>query len=654
MSSHKFVSAIPIDHAVDGGSDSGQRTIEGVGHVAASPDIGDRGRTAFPGDRAGVVGLPATGGIERGLVQHDGVFFDTRNRGIKLAAVGIVQIQAVSHVSSLAAPVQMGNDAVVQLPDMNLADAWEAVAAVLPDAEAVVCGDERRTWAEFEANADALASALAQRGVGRGTKVGFYLRNSIAYLEAQFATFKLGAVHCNVNYRYTAQELRDLLASADAEVVLFDEDLGAHVTEVAPDLPGLHTLVQVGTGPRIDGESVQTYADLVRTGSGQRAPAGGRSGEDLWFLFTGGTTGLPKGVMWPHSSLVGIMKTYYDGLRMPLPQMPDEVAARALDIADRGKVTRMMTAAPLMHGTANFTAQGTLSQGGTVVLSASRSFDANEFLRLAEREQVTNLVIVGDVFAKPMVTALEDAKAAGKPLDLSHLRILLSSGVMWSAPVKSALREHLPKVTMVDSLGASEVTNAGTSVDRPGGKARTARFTLSSVSAVFTEDGRRVKPGSGERGLLCTGGPLPLGYYKDPDKTAATYRTFEGQRWAVPGDWATVEQDATITLLGRGSGCINTGGEKVYPEEVEEVLKLQEAIADCNVVGVADDRFGQRIVAVVAVNSAISDDDIIASARTHLAGYKVPREIIRVEQVLRGPNGKADYRWAQRMAEGVV
>jgi fatty-acyl-CoA synthase len=253
-----------------------------------------------------------------------------------------------------------------------------------------------------------------------------------------------------------------------------------------------------------------------------------------------------------------------------------------------------------------------------------------------------------------MVTALEDAKAAAKPMDLSHLRILLSSGVMWSAPVKAALREHLPTVTMVDSLGASEVTNAGTSVDRPGGKARTARFTLSSVSAVFTEDGRRVTPGSGERGLLCTGGPLPLGYYKHPEKTAATYRTFEGQRWAVPGDWATVEEDATITLLGRGSGCINTGGEKVYPEEVEEVLKLQEEIADCNVVGVADDRFGQRIVAVVAVNSAISDDEIIASARTHLAGYKVPREIIRVEQVLRGPNGKADYRWAQRMAEGVV
>jgi fatty-acyl-CoA synthase len=532
----------------------------------------------------------------------------------------------------------------------NLADAFEAIAATIPDAEAIVHGDRRRTWAEFDANADGFAAALVARGVERGAKVGFFAHNSVEYLEAQYGCFKIGAVPCNVNFRYTAEELHYLLDNADAEVVLFDGDLATTVEAVLDSLPELCSRIQFdGTAPHW----ALDYQDLI----GERhppAPKAGRTSDDLWFLYTGGTTGVPKAVMWDHGALIGVTATYFAGLRLQPPGDRDHAARNVAEIHARHKVIRMGVAAPLIHGTANFAAQATHLQGGCVVMPRSRSLDPAELWSLVERERVTNMAIVGDVFGRPLADELERAAETGAPYDLGSVRVIQSSGVMWSAPVKDRLRAWLPTVVMVDALGSSEGLDLATEVTRSDGAATTARFRLSDRAGVFTEDGRPVVPGSGERGLMASGGILPLGYYKDSEKTAATYRVIDGKRWAVAGDWATVEADGTIILLGRGSMCINTGGEKVYPEEVEETLKLHPSVVDCNVVGVSDPRWGQRVVAVAEVDDAVSDEELLTHVRSHLAGFKTPKEIVRVDHFHRNANGKSDYRWAKAVADSAA
>jgi acyl-CoA synthetase (AMP-forming)/AMP-acid ligase II len=316
---------------------------------------------------------------------------------------------------------------------------------------------------------------------------------------------------------------------------------------------------------------------------------------------------------------------------------------------------RLLPAAPLMHGTSAITAVAVLSAGGTVVTLTSRSFDADELCRAVEQHRVTQLTIVGDAFAKPIVAALGRARDEGVPYDVSSLKIVVSSGVMWSAPAKEELLGFCG-ATLVDSLGSSEGVGFASSVARKGETTPTAKFSLGEHARVFTEDGHEVAPGSGERGLLAVGGPIPIGYYKDPDKSAQTFRTFAGRVWSVPGDWATVELDGTITLLGRGSVCINTAGEKVYPEEVEETLKLHDAVSDCNVVGLPDEKWGQSVTAVVALvgdadPAAVPDGAaLISHCKMHLAGYKCPKRIVFVDRVQRGPNGKPDYRWAAEVA----
>ncbi len=529
----------------------------------------------------------------------------------------------------------------------NLADAFEAIAATIPDAEAIVHGDRRRTWAQFDANADAFAAGLLARRVERGAKVGFFAHNSIEYLEAQYGCFKIGAVPCNVNFRYTAEELHYLLDNADADAVLFDGNLATTVEPVLASLPELRVRVQLDeTAP----QWAIGYQQLIAEGH-PPAPRAGRTSDDLWFLYTGGTTGVPKAVMWDHAALIGVTSTYFAGLRLEPPRDRDHAARNVAEIHSRHKVIRMGVAAPLIHGTANFAAQATHLQGGCVVMPTSRSLDPEELWSLVERERVTNMAIVGDVFGRPLADELERAAESGTPYDLGSVRVIQSSGVMWSAPVKDRLRAWLPTVVMVDALGSSEGLDLATDVTRSDGVATTARFRLSDRAGVFTEDGRPVVPGSGERGLMASGGILPLGYYKDPEKTAATYRVIDGKRWAVAGDWATVEADGTITLLGRGSMCINTGGEKVYPEEVEEMLKLHPSVVDCNVVGVSDARWGERVVAVAEVDDALTDEELLAHVRPHLAGYKIPKEIVRVDRFLRNANGKSDYQWAKAVAE---
>ncbi len=541
---------------------------------------------------------------------------------------------------------------------MNLATVWETVAATVPDAPATIHRDEVHSWRTFEDRAARLAACFDEVGVGHDSKVALYLPNRPEYLEATFAAFKVRAATVNVNYRYLESELEYLFDNSDAEVVVVSADLISRLEHLRHRLPGVRRYVCVGAdGSHACPEWALDYEQAVATHS--PLPPIDRSGDDLWLLYTGGTTGMPKGVMWPHRSLLGTAAATFAIVKEPVPADVEGVARVAATFAERGKAVRLLPAAPLMHGTSAITSLAVLSTGGCVVTLASRSFDAHELCRAVQDHRVTQLTIVGDAFAKPILAALEDAAAVGEPYDLSSLKVIVSSGVMWSQQTKDALLEWTG-ATLADTLGSSEGVGFASSVARRGQAAPTARFSLGEHARVFTEDGVEVVPGSGERGLMAVGGPIPIGYYKDPGKTAGTFRTFAGRVWSVPGDYATVEADGTIVLLGRGSACINTAGEKVYPEEVEETLKLHAAVLDANVVGVADDKWGQSVNAVVSLVAGLaaedrpSPEDLIAHTRAHLAGYKCPKRVVVVDVVERGPNGKPDYRWAASVVDAAV
>jgi acyl-CoA synthetase (AMP-forming)/AMP-acid ligase II len=536
---------------------------------------------------------------------------------------------------------------------MNLATVWESVAAEVPDAPALAHhGGRASSWSQFEERAARLAAHLDACGVGHDSKVALYMHNRPDYLEATFAAFKVRAVPVNVNYRYLADELRYLLDNSDTEAVVFHAEFADRLDEIRSDLPRLRTFLCLGADEQHPLPDWADDLEAVIAAAEPMAPID-RSGDDLWFLYTGGTTGMPKGVMWPHRNLLGTAFATFAIVKAGVPQTPAEVAAAARAFHERGKAVRLLPAAPLMHGTSAITAVAVLSAAGSVVTLGSRSFDGHELCQAVQAHRVTQLTIVGDAFARPILDALREAEAAGDPYDLSSLKVVLSSGVMWSKEAKEELMQWCG-ATLADSLGSSEGVGFASSVAKRGRPATTARFSLGEHARVFTEEGREVVPGSGERGLLAVGGPIPIGYYKDPDKTAGTFRTFAGRVWSVPGDWATVDADGTIQLLGRGSACINTAGEKVYPEEVEEVLKLHPAVADVNVVGVPDEKWGQAVTAVVSLvdpNGERPDEsELIAHAKSHLAGYKCPKRIVVVDRVQRGPNGKADLRWAARTA----
>lgn len=537
---------------------------------------------------------------------------------------------------------------------MNLATVWETVADTVPDAPALVHADRVVTWREFEDRSARIAAHLDRRGIGHDSKVAVYMHNRNEYLEALFAAFKLRAVPVNVNYRYLADELRYLLDNSDAQAVVFHAEFAERLDEIRSSLPQLTAFLCVGAS---EGYEVPSWAEDLEQVIATTEPMARieRSGDDLWFLYTGGTTGMPKGVMWPHRNLLGTGAATFAVIKADVPGDVEEVAAAARTFHERGKAVRMLPAAPLMHGTSAITAVAVLSAAGCIVTLPSRSFDAHEMCRAVEQHRVTQLTIVGDAFARPILAALEEAAERGEPYDIGSLKVVLSSGVMWSKESKEQLLQWC-SATLADSLGSSEGVGFAASISRPGSTGRTARFTLGENAKVFTEDGREVLPGSGERGLLAVGGPIPIGYYKDPEKTAATFRTFGGRVWSVPGDYATVEPDGTIQLLGRGSASINTAGEKVYPEEVEEALKLHPAVCDANVVGLPDERWGQSVTAVVSLMDGADADEaeLIEHTKQHLAGYKCPKRVVFVDDVHRGPNGKADHRWAARVAaEGV-
>ncbi|MGI8795248.1 MAG: acyl-CoA synthetase [Acidimicrobiia bacterium] len=533
----------------------------------------------------------------------------------------------------------------------DFASVFESVADALPDRVALVRGDRRHTWGEFDDRSARLAGALSELGLGPDSKVASYLYNSNEYVEGLQATFKMRGVPVNVNYRYLEDELAYLLDNSDAEVVLFHGSLAEQVDAVRGRLPRLKAAVQVDDGsPHLDG--ALTYEELIAdTKPMERID---RSGDDYLFLYTGGTTGMPKGVMWRQEDLFwSLAEGVYPLVGLPLPERPADCGPIARQSAEQGLPPVVhLPASPLMHGTGQFTTFQSMFLGGTIVTLESRSFDPDELWRVVARERVTNMAIVGDAFAKPMLRALEDAEARGEPYDISSVALMISSGVIWSAPVKQAFMERQPMICY-DSLGSSEGVGFANSISVPGAETKTAKFAIGPHAKVLTDEGREVEPGSEEIGLLAVGGRIPAGYYKDPEKSAETFRELAGHRWSVPGDYAAVETDGTITLLGRGSVSINSGGEKIYPEEVEEAVKHHPAVADSVVVGVPDERFGEAVTAVVSLRpgASASEGDIMGAVEASgLARFKRPRHVVMVDDVPRAPNGKADYKWAKTTA----
>ena len=537
--------------------------------------------------------------------------------------------------------------------DWNYATCWELIADAQPDRPALLQGDRARSWYEWEDNASCLATAFRDLGLSEGGKVASYLYNSIEYMEGVFATWKCRAAPVNVNYRYLEDELVYLLENSDSEILLFHGVLGEHVAQIHDRVPTLRAMVQIDDGsPLVEG--AHRYEDLISFS--EPAPRIALSGDDLYILYTGGTTGMPKGVMWRNEDLFGaLMPAIFAISGGVVPDGPNEIPAMVQRAADAGNRPTHLPASPLMHGTAFMTTLQAATMGGTIVTLESAHFDAHEMWRAVAKHKLTQMAIVGDAFGKPMVRALEEAEANGEPYDLTSLRVIISSGVMWTAEVKEALMARAGCVCL-DSLGSSEGAGFGSQVAIPGAKATTAKFTIGEHTRVLTEDGRAVEPGSEERGLLALGGPIPIGYYKDEVKTAETFRTFGDRRYSIPGDWARVAADGTIELLGRGSVSINTGGEKVFPEEVEEAVKLHPGVADAIVVGIPDEKWGEAVTAVVALRDGetATADDIGETVRSHLAGFKRPKHVVFTNEIVRGPNGKADYAWAKQIAHDLL
>lgn len=531
---------------------------------------------------------------------------------------------------------------------------WEALAAAQPDHTAVVVGDTHVSWSQLDDRAARLASVLAASGVGHDHKVGQLLYNCPEYLESAYASFKVRASTVNVNYRYKAPEIVHVLGDSGATALVFHSAFAEVVDEARRSLPNLRLLLQVDGGDGLELLDGAVAYEHALTTHPPMAPIE-RSGDDSLLLYTGGTTGLPKGVQWSHAGLFGALAfTGYASLGLPVPESPADVASVAVDLQRAGKGPVNMTAPPLMHGTAMFLAFSTFVLGGTVVLLGGRRFDPAELLALVERERVTQVSIVGDAFARPIVAELERAESAGRRYDLSSLARIVSTGATLSAEMKSALMARASNAVVLDMIGASEGGPFAVAMTMPGqDPMATAKFMATPSTALFDDTTwEKIPFGSDRPGVLAAAGPMPVGYYGDPEKTARTFRVIDGVRHTIPGDYARIDADGTVHLLGRGSVCINTGGEKVYPEEVEVAARSHPTVVDCVAVGVPDERFGEKVALVVSTSAPLAAADVIEHVKARLADYKAPRHVVFVEQVYRSPSGKADYRWARQVAGG--
>jgi acyl-CoA synthetase (AMP-forming)/AMP-acid ligase II len=529
----------------------------------------------------------------------------------------------------------------------NIADMYEMVADRVPTRDALVCGEQRATYAGLDERANRLAHYLWEQGVEAGDHVGLYLYNCNEYLEGMLACFKIRAVPINVNYRYVEDELLYIFDNADLVACIHNREFAPHIAKIRDAAPDLKTFVYVDDPSEVDPAVIGAiaYEDAL-AGQSPARDFGERSDDDLFILYTGGTTGMPKGVMWPHKAV------FYAAMGGGGWFHPDGAITAPEQIADRvGDFPIIgMALAPLMHGAMWWYACIQLLAGNTVVLNPARSLVGEDVWDIVAREKVNAVSIVGDAMAVPLLDALD---ANPGRWDLSSVFNVGSGGAVFSKSKQEAFRKHFPNVYITNSFGSSESGAMG--LDSGGGKGDglgnvTKSEFMSVISDVEGEPHRHVKPG--ETGIFARSGHIPVGYYNDPEKTAKTFVEVEGRRWLLLGDEARLEEDNSITVFGRGSNCINTGGEKVFPEEVEQALKANPAIFDCLVVATPDERFGSRVTALVAPRgdaeltlAAVQED-----ARKYIAGYKVPRELHVVEEVPRAPSGKPAYPKALEIA----
>ena len=521
----------------------------------------------------------------------------------------------------------------------SIARVWETVARTVPQRTCQIQGQRRLDWAAFESRASALAGAFLATGVSHQAKVALYLYNVPAYMEAAFAALKAALVPVNVNYRYRADELVYLFDNSDAEIVVYHASFDAEVSAIRSRCPRVRAWIRLAEHGATAPDWTQDYEAAATREATIRA-ADHCGPDDIILIYTGGTTGMPKGVMWRQDDLYLASNTTDDPREADL-----DAVARRIEMAERFPVG--LSAAPLMHGTGFVFATTVLSRGGTLVTQTERRFDVELLLDSIHRNRVTDLCIVGDAFAQPIVDAL-DAKP--DRWDVTSLRAVSSSGMVWSKKAKERLLEHAPDAILIDFLNSSEASGMGrqiTSRRKPakGPSPRSDRFRLGKNAFVIDDAGQPLQPGSDTIGRLAVRGTIPIGYYKDPAKTEATFPIVDGKRCSIPGDLARLDEDGSIILLGRGSTSINTGGEKVFPEEVEGVIKTCPGVRDALVVGLPDPRFGEVVAAVVQASAgpAPEADAIIAHVRERLARHKAPRHVLIVDDIERNVTGKADY-----------
>jgi acyl-CoA synthetase (AMP-forming)/AMP-acid ligase II len=528
----------------------------------------------------------------------------------------------------------------------NIADLTEHVVDTVPDRIALIVADEPRTYAQLEERSNRLAHHLAAQGVGPGDHVGIYGFNSHAFVETILAAYKLRAVPVNVNYRYVEAELRYLFDNADLVALVHDAQFAPRIAAVRDALPLLHHLIAIDDGSGEDTSRLGSiaYADALAGGSPAR-DFGPRSDDDIYILYTGGTTGMPKGVVWRQEDVLcvlGGLVNFETGIRV---QDEWEFAKAAADQPEDAGLGIVI--APLMHGAAQWTVINGLINGRTTVLMPK--FDPHEVWRAVARYRISTLGITGDAMGRPLIEALDEGG-----YDASSLTVVASTAAVFSATVKEQFHDRFPDLVIADAVGSTETGYNGVRVITKGGHEKPGMPTvrMGPDTVVLDDDMNIVEPGSGIVGRMARGGNVPLRYHKDPEKSAATFVNVNGRRFSISGDSAIVEADGTMTLLGRGSVCINSGGEKIYPEEVEAALKAHDAVFDAVVVGVPSERWGEQVAAVIEVrpDHSVTLEELDAHCRLHIAGYKVPRELHLVEKIERSPSGKPDYRWAKSVA----
>ncbi len=535
--------------------------------------------------------------------------------------------------------------------EFNAADIFEGVVQRIPDREAVVLGETRLTYKELDARANKAAHALKKLNISKGSHIGIYAFNCIEWLEIMLGAYKLCAIPININYRYVEEELKYLMNNADIEAIFFHQQFSDKLNNIADALPLLKTYVSINDGSDAKSDLVCVdYEALIEHESEEQVPQL-RSGDDQYILYTGGTTGMPKGVVWRMEDVLMTLGGGIDAVTGEKYPTPEALADKCLQ-----DQTTALALAPLMHGAAQWQSFNAFFSGWKLVFNDQVTFDAHHAWDLIAKERVMNVTITGDAMGRPLCDALPAALERG--LDLSCLFVIASSASVFSSSIKDTMITLLPNLFIIDAVGSSETGATGVNIHTKDGKLKDSgggpKFNKPDFSAILNLETQQIIPQSDTEtiGYLARKGHVPLAYYKDPEKSKKTFIDVEGERFSVPGDMAKYESDGQITLLGRGSVSINSGGEKIFPEEVEMALKAHPNVFDCLVVGVKDETWGQKVVAVIQRrdSSELTLEDLKETSAKYIASYKMPKALIFSDLIERAPSGKPNYQWAQNFA----